>query len=689
MQKRFHTLLAPENRGGNLRPAAGASVTVTDPNGALATIYSDNGVTEAANPLTSSATGYYEYYAADGRYTETIVKAGRDTVTLSDILLEDPADSPAPTSADMASTADSKGAGLVGFLYSAVYAAGTLGKWLQDLANSAGASFIGFIQLHAGSVLRSIQDVLRERVSIKDFGAIGDGVTDDTAAIQAALDAVAGRVLFAPKGTYLHSSSLTLSVSNATLRGEGGRATVFKRAAGLAADVGGLTVRECGNIKIAGIGFDGNKANQSATCSGLSFASASGGVSGVILKDVDAFDWGESTNVEYAAGITLYGASKVRISGCNASGNAHYGINAYECDTIQVHGCQSSENGRHGFGAAGTMRFVYTGNVAEDNGSQGFWFRNVEEGLIANNIVRWSAVGATEVRYGIQVKRSTVASELAGNDLAKRVLVTGNTIIGASDSLTTPGTSKGVYLQANAGTAQDITVSNNMIVDCDYGTYAPSGDNISFIGNTVLGAKNIAMWDDGINNAAYLGNVIRDCMKHGIYSRCRYGSIKNNVINSATLDTTATYYGIWYADRTDTVIANNDVGDLNVATDFLAAVYLSGAFATRVKVYGNMLKNTSTAVLKSGDFGTSGSGNGDWDNFNSSGFGPYADHRYVGRLWFGAASQSVPSISSGAGSPEGVLAAQKGSMYLRTDGGAATSIYVKESGTGNTGWVAK
>ena len=29
------------------------------------------------------------------------------------------------------------------------------------------------------------------------------------------------------------------------------------------------------------------------------------------------------------------------------------------------------------------------------------------------------------------------------------------------------------------------------------------------------------------------------------------------------------------------------------------------------------------------------------------------------------------------------------SLYSRTDGGAGTSLYVKESGTGNTGWVAK
>jgi hypothetical protein len=43
----------------------------------------------------------------------------------------------------------------------------------------------------------------------------------------------------------------------------------------------------------------------------------------------------------------------------------------------------------------------------------------------------------------------------------------------------------------------------------------------------------------------------------------------------------------------------------------------------------------------------------------------------------------------GSGSPEGVITAQIGSVYFRTNGGAATTFYVKESGTGNTGWVAK
>jgi hypothetical protein len=45
--------------------------------------------------------------------------------------------------------------------------------------------------------------------------------------------------------------------------------------------------------------------------------------------------------------------------------------------------------------------------------------------------------------------------------------------------------------------------------------------------------------------------------------------------------------------------------------------------------------------------------------------------------------------TSGAGSPETVVAAGIGSLYTRTDGGASTTLYVKESGTGATGWVAK
>lgn len=44
---------------------------------------------------------------------------------------------------------------------------------------------------------------------------------------------------------------------------------------------------------------------------------------------------------------------------------------------------------------------------------------------------------------------------------------------------------------------------------------------------------------------------------------------------------------------------------------------------------------------------------------------------------------------SGEGTPEGAVTASVGALFTRTDGGAGSTLYVKESGTGNTGWVAK
>jgi len=46
-------------------------------------------------------------------------------------------------------------------------------------------------------------------------------------------------------------------------------------------------------------------------------------------------------------------------------------------------------------------------------------------------------------------------------------------------------------------------------------------------------------------------------------------------------------------------------------------------------------------------------------------------------------------IVSGSGSPEGVVTASVGSLYTNTAGSTSTTLYVKTSGTGNTGWTAK
>lgn len=73
-------------------------------------------------------------------------------------------------------------------------------------AGIAGSSFVGFIQSGLGAVLRTIQEELRAKISVKQFGAVGDDETDDAAAFRAAIVAASSAgigKIHVPPGVYL------------------------------------------------------------------------------------------------------------------------------------------------------------------------------------------------------------------------------------------------------------------------------------------------------------------------------------------------------------------------------------------------------------------------------------------------------------------------------------------------------
>ncbi len=83
---------------------------------------------------------------------------------------------------------------------------------------------VTFLASGAGASQRTVLNKLRDVVSVRDFGAVGDGVADDTAAIQAAISATnptSGGCVYLPSGTYKVTSTINVANQRVTICGDG------------------------------------------------------------------------------------------------------------------------------------------------------------------------------------------------------------------------------------------------------------------------------------------------------------------------------------------------------------------------------------------------------------------------------------------------------------------------------------
>lgn len=218
----------------------------------------------------------------------------------------------------------------------------------------------------------------RGAISVKNFGAVGNGVANDTAAMQTAIDAVAaagGGTLHVPRGTY-KVTGITLA-DNVTLHGDGKLVSIIKLANGANQHViqaGGFDLYANGvardvpvGCKTAGLRalcIDGNKANQAAAKHGLAYYGVDVQIEEVEFKNAKGVNlYLESPGATYSGVVGQNLQASIRHVECHDGAVGNFAFNGQSDSNIIDVMCYQAGNGAgqynawFGSKAAGTRVF--------------------------------------------------------------------------------------------------------------------------------------------------------------------------------------------------------------------------------------------------------------------------------------------------------------------------------------------